>query len=82
MRKCLAVFAAAAGLAAPGCAPQPGQPDLLSMAREMSGEFGTFTVDMKDEVVDRVLDETGGLTGYDEREARAAARKQQGWMVP
>jgi hypothetical protein len=33
------------------------------MAREMAGEFGTFTVDVKDEVVDRVLDETAGLRG-------------------
>ena len=50
-----------------GCTSPGGgggeQPDLLSMCREMTGEFGTFAVDVKDEVVDRVLDETAGLTG-------------------
>ncbi len=63
----LAVPAAIACLACAGCtAPggrAPGQPDFPSMAREMAGEFGTFTVDVKDEVVDRVLDETAGLRG-------------------
>ena len=40
-----------------------GQPDLLSRCREMTGEFGTFTVDVKDEVVDRVSEGTSALTG-------------------
>lgn len=57
------IVAAAACLACAGCAPQPGQPDLPSMAREMTGEFFTFTVDVKDEVVDRVSEGTSAITG-------------------
>lgn len=63
MKTVLYVAAASACLICAGCTQQPGKPDLPSMAREMTGEFGTFTVDVKDEVVDRVLDETEGLRG-------------------
>jgi hypothetical protein len=63
----LSVIAAIACLVCAGCTSPAGraagQPDFPSMAREMAGEFGTFTVDVKDEVVDRVLDETAGLRG-------------------
>jgi hypothetical protein len=40
-----------------------GQPDMLSMAKKMAGEFGTFTVEVKDDVVDRVSERTSALTG-------------------
>jgi len=51
-----------AGCTSPGGGGE-GQPDFLSMAKEMTGEFGTFTVDVKDEVVDRVSEGTSALTG-------------------
>jgi len=51
-----------AGCTSPGGRGE-GQPDFLSMAKEMTGEFGTFTVDVKDEVVDRVSEGTSALTG-------------------
>lgn len=57
------VVAAIACLICAGCARQPGQPDPVSMAKEMTGEFGTFVADVKDEAVERVLDETAGLRG-------------------
>ncbi|MEI6634794.1 MAG: hypothetical protein WCP22_13400 [Chlamydiota bacterium] len=67
MRILLPVVTVSACLMCAGCTSPGGggggQPDLLSMCREMTGEFGTFAVDVKDEVVDRVLDETAGLTG-------------------
>jgi len=61
------IIAVSACLMCAGCTSPGGggggQPDLLSMAREMAGEFGTFTVDVKDEVVDRVSEGTSALTG-------------------
>ena len=67
MKILCAIVMAGACLVCAGCTSPggggAGQPDLLSMGREMAGEFGTFTVDVKDEVVDRVLDETEGLPG-------------------
>jgi hypothetical protein len=33
------------------------------MAREMTGEFLTFTVDVKDEIADRISEGTSAITG-------------------
>ena len=63
MRPTVFVVAACACLLCAGCAPQPGQPDLPTMAREMTGEFLTFTVDVKDEIADRISEGTSAITG-------------------
>jgi hypothetical protein len=60
MKTLFIIIMAGACVALPGCRGAGGggggQPDVLEMGREMAGELKTFTLDVKDDVVDRVTD--------------------------